>query len=90
MSFSTIFQSCQEGNNERLCAMGPCLQLKRFPPPGIKPETARSVDQHLTHRATATPLHYHGSKAKLSAEPVNTIHAKGAMERDNQNHYQLS
>ena len=32
-AFSTVFQSYQDngGIHERLCAMGPCLQLRRFP-----------------------------------------------------------
>ena len=32
-------------DNERLCAMEPCLRLERFPPQaGLEPETATSVD----------------------------------------------
>ena len=38
------------GYSERLCAMDPCLQLKRFPLPAeLKPRTARSAGQRLTY-----------------------------------------
>ena len=40
-------------DNEWLCAMEPCLQLKRSPPhTGLTPETAKSASQHLTYLAT--------------------------------------
>ena len=40
-------------DNERLCAMEPCLQLERFQPPvGLRPGTARLADQGLTCYAT--------------------------------------
>ena len=38
------------GDNEKLCATKPHLQLKRSSPQaGLKPGTARSAGQHLTH-----------------------------------------
>ena len=41
-------------DNERLCAIEPCLQLKRSPPlVGLKPETTRSVGQRLTNWASS-------------------------------------
>ena len=52
ISFSTVFQSYQDdrGANERLCAIEPCLQLKRSESQvGLKPNTARSVQQRLTY-----------------------------------------
>ena len=37
-------------DNERMCAMEPNIPLKRsLPQVGLKPMTARSVGQHLTH-----------------------------------------
>ena len=37
-------------DNERLCAMEPCLRLKKSSPPAdIELGTARSVGQRLTH-----------------------------------------
>ena len=39
------------GDNGKLCAMEPCLQLKRFlPQTGPKLETLKSAGQHLTYR----------------------------------------
>ena len=38
------------GDNEWLFPMGPRQRLKRFSPQaGIKPETARSADHHLSY-----------------------------------------
>ena len=37
------------GDNERLCAMGPRLQLKISPRPELEPGTARSVGKRLTY-----------------------------------------
>ena len=40
------------GDNERLCAIEPHLQLKRFSPEArLETGTARSAGQHLTHLA---------------------------------------
>ena len=40
------------GDNERLCAMEPRLQLERFlPQVRLEPRTARSVGQRLTYQA---------------------------------------
>ena len=44
------------GDNERLCAMKPCLHLKRFSPQAeIEPGTTGSAGQCLTYRATEAP-----------------------------------
>ena len=45
-----------DGDNERLCAMEPCLHIKRFLPLGIKLGTARSAGQPLIHPAIEAPL----------------------------------
>ena len=38
------------GDNERMCAMEPCLQWERFlPQAGLEARTNRSVSQCLTH-----------------------------------------
>ena len=52
-SFSTVFQLYQDegDDNERLCAMEPCLCLKIWPRAVLEPRTARLVGQRITHRA---------------------------------------
>ena len=45
------------GDNERLCAMEPHLQFKRFPPQaGLETESTRSAGQRLTYLASAAPI----------------------------------
>ena len=53
-SFSTVFQSYQEVDKERLCAMKLRLRLRRFRLERTR--SARSVGQRLTHWATGAPL----------------------------------
>ena len=49
----SVISGQSEVDNERLCAIDPCLRLERFPPlTGLKPGTAGSVGQHLTYLAT--------------------------------------
>ena len=48
-NISVISGQCLD-DNVRLCALEPCLQLKRLQPQaGIELVTARSVGQRLTH-----------------------------------------
>ena len=43
-------------DNERLCAMEPCLQLKgSFPRTGVNPSTTVLLDQCLTYGDTRAP-----------------------------------
>ena len=58
--------SFSEDENERLCAMEHCLQLKRF-----QPRTARSAGQHLTHQATRAP--WFNPIALIKAKIVNNF-----------------
>ena len=48
-----------DGDNERLCAMGPSYWLERFPPPaGFEPGTARAAGQGFTYWAKGLPKVY--------------------------------
>ena len=47
------------GDNEKLCAMEPCLRLERSPPrAGLEPRTAPSIGQGLTYWVTGAPRHW--------------------------------
>ena len=62
---SVVSRRCAD-DIERLCAMEPCLQLKRsLPQARLKPGTAGSVGQHLTHRATGAPSLTEAAREKL-------------------------
>ena len=68
-------------NNERLCAVEPCLRLKRsLPQAGLKLTTSRSAGQRLTHRATGAPrilkmaLYIQGGGLVLGKLPVPGRH----------------
>ena len=57
-------------DNETLCAMEPCLRLKRSQPQvGIEPGAARSVGQRLTHSATGAPNN-------IGTRPTQTLKKK--------------
>ena len=48
--FLTVFQSYQDGDNEKMCVMEPRSRLERSPPrAGLEPRTALSIGQGLTY-----------------------------------------
>ena len=67
-AFSTVFQSYQDyvGDNERMCAMENCLQLKRsLPQAWLEPRTARSATY---------PTELSGLLRRLGRQPDHTGH----------------